>query len=514
MKIIIQKRKQGTKRLKKTIFILLFILLIALLTANFGINLAFKNVKADAETLNILLADLDKEPLELLTFDSYSPTTLIARTQKYFAIKSELSKKSHYEAEKETIIANFDLKITDYISKLKTYNQVDTSFTAIDLANIDFATKKDSESYLKTLKNDFKKAIVTYNQTAVAPLRWEFEPTEELDFLSTDEKIGLLFSFPIQTTVLTASNIDFINKYHISSISLFSNNVEGEAQVKALTSEIQRLNSKIPFSIAIDQEGEPVERIWWDNVAGAKHIADLSEADQCAEFKVRSELLASLGINWNLGIVADVATDTSSFIYPRTFSSDYQTASDVIATAIECSTKNLTTLKHWPGHGATTVDTHSELGKLNKTDLTDWDNTDNLPFENNLASDSIMVGHLIAAFLGSENPATLSSEAISYLRNTMNYQGLIVSDDMAMLRNSGFDLAQAVPISLAAGVDFAFVVTNDFSEMEAIMQATKATVTSGQISSEDLDQKVVRVLESKNKFIRVSDIFVPKELIY
>jgi beta-N-acetylhexosaminidase len=296
----------------------------------------------------------------------------------------------------------------------------------------------------------------------------------------------------------------------------FGSNVVSEQQLSDFSSDIDEKSDKYPALISVDQEGGIVERLSWDDAGSHKEIAKLSEEEQCQRWRDRSETLRRSGINWNFGIVADVTTNMNSFIYPRTFSTDYAAASESVEIAVNCSDQTLSTIKHWPGHGSTPVDTHQDLGVLAKESLETWNNEDNLPFSKGISSgaDSVMVGHLIFDELTGDKPASLSKPALDYLRDEMSFEGLIVTDDMNMLTASGYSLDSAVSEAFMAGNDIILVAISNPGQQAQLINTLKATVKSSEIDQNRIDRSVFRILEAKNKVIKSQDNYIPANLIY
>lgn len=269
---------------------------------------------------------------------------------------------------------------------------------------------------------------------------------------------------------------------------------------KTLTKSIQASNPSLPFFIATDQEGGPVRRIWWEKSLGATYWDDMSNQDVCDLGKERSNVLLNAGINVNLAPVVDLSYQIAGFINHRTISSDPSVVSEKAGQFIECSqsTGLITTLKHFPGHGATGDDSHYTLPIIDKS-KEQWQGSDAIPFKDNLDSKMIMIGHLLFKNIDTE-PATTSHVMLNdILRIEMGYEGIIISDDMNQLETStNISTHDAVIDSLNAGIDIVLYVGTPLKASHMIAIVTKA-VESGEVNEDEIDMKLTRILRAKRE---------------
>jgi beta-N-acetylhexosaminidase len=216
--------------------------------------------------------------------------------------------------------------------------------------------------------------------------------------------------------ILHASGTDptklsaFISHYQPAGFIIMSDNIPDDpTQLKQIISSMQQASVDHPLLIATDQEGCSVKRLQQDNFACANTLKDRPVNETTEAFTKRSKLLADSGINLNFGTVADVTADKSSFIYPRVFGSNSNQAADRVAAAVEASKPyTLSTLKHFPGHGETTENTHTDLAVIT-IDKNTWQQRDLPPFVAgiNAGAELIMFGHLNYSQIDN-TPATLS----------------------------------------------------------------------------------------------------------
>ena len=159
----------------------------------------------------------------------------------------------------------------------------------------------------------------------------------------------------------------------------------------------------------------------------------------------------------------------------------------------------LSTVKHWPGHGWAT-DTHSGAARV--PSLSVLRRNDMVPFEQafDVNVPLVMVGHLRAKGLtGDETPASLSRQALTYLRGRTGSATVIITDSLSMAATTkalGIKLPAAAVQALRAGADLALFATGD---PVPVIDAVTAAIESGRIPRAEAEAKVLRILELKRK---------------
>lgn len=305
----------------------------------------------------------------------------------------------------------------------------------------------------------------------------------------------------------------FVDRYQLGGVILMGSNIPGGTQstdttaLSTMTATI-RGDGEFPPLIGIDQEGGDVSRISADVAAGADVLRNLPAAATVDAFRQRSTLLAGLGISVNFGVVADISADPASFIYSRSFGADAASASARVSSAVVGEgSRVLSTLKHFPGHGAAPGDSHFGVPQTAMS-LPEWEQTEAAPFRAGIdaGAEFVMFGHLAYTAVDSA-PASLSVEWHRILREELGFEGLIVSDDMRMLQDSG-DPRYADPLSnvisaFAAGTSIVlYTLPADPStvgvDVDAIIAGVAAAVRSGQISAEQIDSDALAALHIRN----------------
>lgn len=258
-----------------------------------------------------------------------------------------------------------------------------------------------------------------------------------------------------------------IARGEIGGVMYLGTNVASRAAVGAMNRQFlgARPSPALPPLIALDQEGGEIERlssaIGFAEIPSARRVAaSLSPAEAEELYFGMAEGLAGLGFNLNFGPVADLDVNPQNPIigrYGRAFSADPATVA-AYARAFVAGHRRagvLTALKHYPGHGSSSADSHEGF-----VDITDtWTAAELEPYRALIeagVADMVMSGHLIRRQDGAEAlPASLSAEAIEgELRAGLGFKGVVISDDMEMgAIRQNFSRREAVLRAVNAGTD-------------------------------------------------------------
>lgn len=289
-------------------------------------------------------------------------------------------------------------------------------------------------------------------------------------------------------------------------------NIESPAQVKALTQEIRQAANIPPF-IAIDHEGGNVNRL--KEKYGFPPACPASEFGKrnddhftWEESNKRAALLADLGIHVNLAPVVDVNVNPQNpalGLRERCISADPNIVTHHARIMINVfhAYGILSTLKHFPGHGSSTNDSHFGL-----VDVTEgWREYELKPFKTLIAegfSDFILTAHAFNRNLDPHFPATLSQKILTeLLRNTLKFKGAVISDDMNMAAiHDHYDRAEAVELALNAGVDILAIANANHYDPEIalqIMDSIREGIRKGRIKESVIDRSFERVMTLKRK---------------
>ena len=326
-------------------------------------------------------------------------------------------------------------------------------------------------------------------------------PEQILAAMSREEKVGQLFLIRCPAS----GTESVINTYHPGGILLFARDFQKRtpAQAKDVIAGYQRTSS-LPLLIAVDEEGGTVNRV--SRFPAYRSSPFLSPQQLYAkggwalienDTAEKAVLLKSLGINVNMAPVCDIARTPSDYIYPRTFGgTPTETAAYVerVVTAMNAA-KIGSVLKHFPGYGGN-ADTHTGAARDDR-ELESFISGDFLPFAAGIRSGAgaVMVSHNTMVCLDPNAPASLSASVHVYLRQEMGYDGVIMTDDLAMAAVTSYaDSGKAAVLAVKAGNDL-LCVTDFQTQIPALLDAVKR----GEITEAELDTHALRILRWKER---------------
>ncbi len=220
---------------------------------------------------------------------------------------------------------------------------------------------------------------------------------------------------------------------------------------------------------------------------------------------VLGERLDSLGFNMNFAPVLDINSNPKNpVIGKRAFGTNSKIVSDNGIELIKGlrSMNIIPTAKHFPGHGDTEIDSHIKLPKIDKT-IEELMEFELIPFKKAIEEniEMIMVAHILYPKIDENYPATMSKEVIGeLLRGALNYEGVIVSDDMTMgAISENYAIEDSVLSFIEAGGDIA-LICHGSENPEKVINKLKDAFSKGKISEKELDEKVYRILKLKEKY--------------
>ncbi len=278
-----------------------------------------------------------------------------------------------------------------------------------------------------------------------------------------------------------------------------------ESEVGSLPIQINALQqaSDVPLLIAADMERGMNFRIRRGVVPLPSAMAvgaTRSEEDARFTGEVTAREGRALGVQWAFAPVADVNSNPANpIINVRSYGEDPELVGRMTAAFIAGAHGGglLATVKHYPGHGDTAVDTHLQLATLT-ADRERLDRVELRPFRDAIAAgvDAVMLGHIaVPALDPSGAPATLSEAIAGDLRRGLGFQGLMVTDAIDMQGVRAAWTGEAVVRAVRAGADFVLLPPDPDVAVQAIVRE----VRQGRLPESRLDQSVLRILEAKER---------------
>jgi len=322
-----------------------------------------------------------------------------------------------------------------------------------------------------------------------------------IDDMSLEQRVGQLFLARCSKDTVLAD----LPQYHLGGLVLFGEDFEGqtpETMTELLTS--YQAAADYPLLLAVDEEGGDVTRISRNSAFRDKRFSSLRARWNrggleavLSEEEEKCQLLAGLGINVNLGPVCDIATDPSAFLYNRSLGQDAETTAQVISSIVSLMNQEHigSVLKHFPGYG-NNADTHTGIARDSRS-LAELEGNDLLPFAAGIQTGcgAVMVSHVIIEALDDALPASLSPAVHRYLRDTMGFHGVIMTDDLVMQAiTDQYGAGEAAVMAVLAGNDL-LCSTEYATQYQAVLQA----VLDGRIDIDTLNAAVRHVLQWKQQ---------------
>ena len=334
----------------------------------------------------------------------------------------------------------------------------------------------------------------------------------ELDKLSLEEKIGQRFIFGINSHNIDGI-IKLIKEAHIGGVVLYKKNYDSYQQMLAVIKKLKEANmdNKIPLFIAIDQEGGRVNRMP-NQIHLIKNNYDISKngielVNDSAN--IVGKMLRETGINMNLEPVMDIYNNSKSkVLYKRCFYGGVDSVTKYGNTYVKTLNNNgiISVIKHFPGHGSSKIDSHFFIPYI--FDYNNLLESHMRPFEEAIknGTDAIMVGHLIVRGLTGLLPASISDRFIrKYLREKNKFNGLIITDEINMLKRHVFYTFSYLNMALKSSNDILLIKINGVNEGYKIINRYKKLLLNDNLSSK-LDESVIRIIETKKKYKINDDI--------
>ena len=337
-----------------------------------------------------------------------------------------------------------------------------------------------------------------------------------LGAMTLEQKVAQLFvvrpealtGVGVQTAAGEATR-EALEAMPVGGICYFAANLVDADQTREMLANTARYAeelSGVPVFLCVDEEGGTVSRVGGnpgfgvDNVGDMRDVGATGDADYAREVAVRiGTYLSYLGFNVDFAPDADIASNPEGTMGRRSFGVTADAVAPMVAAQVEgfAETGVLCAAKHFPGIGGATGDSHDARIYSERT-LDEIRAEELRPFEAAIEAGVpfVMVGHLsMPAVTGDDDPATLSSEIVTdLLRDELGYEGIIVTDSMAMGAATDSLPAGRLGVEpLLAGVDMVLMP----ADLEAAYQGVLDAVAAGELTEARIDESVRRVLRTK-----------------
>lgn len=328
--------------------------------------------------------------------------------------------------------------------------------------------------------------------------------------MTLDEKIGQMMFAGVSGTALQQETTSLIQKAKVGGLILYGNNLETPQQTVTLMNDLMAANSnnRLPLFLGTDQEGGKVVRLpgALKNFPTNKKIGDINQSKFSFEIgQLLGEQLKAFGFNLDFAPVLDVNSNPNNpIIGDRSFSNDPAIVSKLGIQTMKGleSEQVIPVVKHFPGHGDTSVDSHLELPKVTKS-LNDLNQLELVPFKEaiNNGADVVMVAHILLPKIDPQYPSSMSKEIITgMLRKQLGFDGVVMTDDMTMKAiTNHYAIGQAAVDSIKAGSDI-ILIAHEYANITAAIEAVKTAVSNGEITEERINESVQRIVKLKEKY--------------
>ena len=340
-------------------------------------------------------------------------------------------------------------------------------------------------------------AAIPTNASFDQPLPAAPAPTScDIASLSTRDKLAQLLMVGVSDA---ADARAVVADQHVGGIMIGS--WTDKSMLGAPLAAVAAAAGPLSLAVSVDEEGGRVSRL--AGVIGsqpsARELAQTKTADEVYGIALeRGRAMRGLGITVDFAPVVDVTGDSAA-IGDRSFGDDAATVTEY-AGAYARGLRDagvLPVLKHFPGHGRASGDSHT--GAVSTPPLAELQKDDLIPYRTLTTQPpvAVMVGHMQVPGLTGGEQASLSPAAYNLLRTEFGFNGVVYTDDLSSMAaiNQQYGVAAAVLKSLQAGADIALWITT--AEVPAVLDRLEQAVTAGELSQAAVDASVQRVAASK-----------------
>ncbi|MBK2357577.1 glycoside hydrolase family 3 protein [Francisella hispaniensis] len=329
----------------------------------------------------------------------------------------------------------------------------------------------------------------------------------------------LIVGFSGQAIDEKSEIVQHIKDNNIGGVILFDrkgkDNIKSPEQLETLNSNLQKYNNiyndlymrpQVPLIIAIDYEGGKVNRLkakyGFPETFTAKKFSELDIQEQTHVAREMAETMYKVGINLNLAPCVDIHNDNCPIIgkYERSFSTDVNTIVDCANLFCKATEKRKigSVLKHFPGHGSSTNDSHLGAADITNT----WTEKELIPYIKLLPENKhcmVMTAHVMNRKIDETNPATLSSKIIKILRTDIKFDGVIISDAMEMKAvTEYYGELESLKLAINAGVNM-FIFSD--ANPDTIIDNIAKLVESGEVAEATIKESYENIIAYKQNYL-------------
>ncbi len=334
--------------------------------------------------------------------------------------------------------------------------------------------------------------------------------TEQVNSMTLKEKIGQMVMAGLEGHAVDENTRALINDYYVGGFVLFGYNVQNPGQLLALINYLKLTNSrrKAPLFVGVDEEGGRVSRMPEElkDLPSSKAIGQKNNSELSYRIgRVIAEEIKAFGFNMDFAPVLDINSNPNNpVIGDRSLGSGAEIVSKLGVQTMKGIQAGgvISVVKHFPGHGDTSVDSHLGLPVVNHS-LNRLKGFELVPFNAAIKNqaDAVMIAHILMTGIDPQNPSSMSKTVITdILRKQMGFNGVVVTDDMTMgaiVKN--YEIGAAAVKAVNAGADLV-LVCRGYKDQRSVLNALRNAAESGVIPIGRINESVYRILRLKKKY--------------
>jgi beta-N-acetylhexosaminidase len=401
---------------------------------------------------------------------------------------------------------------TPYIATLI---PTDEATSVIVNTEVPSVTQKPTESLMPTPVVSSTPKPITTEAPTHTPTHKPITAEEILDSMTLEQKIYQMFIVTTSdisatgwdVTAYSEDDLENLKNYPVGGIIYFEGSIIFPEQTKQMLKTVREYSEKncpLPLFACVDEEGGRVAKVANNDAFGVTKFGGMDRVETEEQAynigKTIGSYLSELGFDMDFAPVADVLTEEeNTVIGNRSFGTDpYEVTAFASAVSKGIEQRGvLSTFKHFPGHGATTADSHLDFAVTQKT-YEEMLVCDLIPFaaagKNGVSA--IMTAHISAPnIIGDNTPCSLSHKMITeILKGELGYDGLVITDALNMgAISKNYTPEEAAIMAVKAGNDMLLMPDDFHRAASGLIEA----VRNGEISEERIDKSVLRIIETK-----------------
>lgn len=342
-------------------------------------------------------------------------------------------------------------------------------------------------------------------------------PASKVDELSSilsrmtlEEKIGQMIMIGVEGKTMDQTAERLIKERHVGGVIFYQSNLNSIAEAVKLINDLKAANrtNETPLFLAVDQEGGKINRMPADfeKIPDSRTVGKSNDASMAKALGgLLADELRAIGLNLNFAPVLDIDSNPKNpVIGVRSFGNNAELVAKMGAAEMQGLQESgiIAAVKHFPGHGDTSVDSHRALPVVLKTtdqlEKFEW-----VPFRSAIegGTDAVMVAHILFPRIDNKAPSSFSKTIIGeHLRGKLGFDGVVFTDEMTMgaIANK-YGVVNASLRSILAGSDIV-MVAHDYKKMQAVYDRLLKTAKEGTLSEARIDESVRRILALKLKY--------------